>query len=468
MNSGYLRYRVLWPLVPAMAMVMIDFTIVSISATTIQADLHLSSTGTQWIVTAYALSTAAFIALGGRLGDIIGHKRIVVIGILVFTTSSLLCGLTPDGSASEPWIIIFRALQGLGGALMIPSITVLVLNSFPPDERGKGLSIFFIVAGLFTAIGPIAGSYLTEFWTWRAIFWINVPVALISLIEMRRVTIPDQTHPAKIDWAGAAILVGGMGLLVLGIQESSVWGWTSIATIGSIVAGLLLLAFFVRFERNVDQPLIDIRDLSESRPFMVDNLLTGLLFFPWLAIFFFGSMYFQVAVGQKPTQAGFSILTMFYSFFIASRVGGGLMDKKGAKHPVCLGLAAGAGGMALWASEMPKLSHPSTLAGMLLTGAGFGLAMSALNTDALNRVPDKIRGQASGIIQSSRNFGSALGMAVMGSVVISVSNDHTTAGASQGFADATQAAFYVGAGVMAVGYLIAHFFMVSGIQADIE
>jgi MFS family permease len=129
---------VLWPLVPAMAMVMIDFTIVSISVTTIQRDLRLSATAAQWLVTAYALSTAAFIALGGRLGDIFGHKRLVATGIILFAVSSAICGFTPDTSAAEPFMIAFRVLQGIGGALLIPSATVLVLNSFPAEERGKG------------------------------------------------------------------------------------------------------------------------------------------------------------------------------------------------------------------------------------------------------------------------------------------------------------------------------------------
>src|SRR3954447_20874742 len=234
----YQRYRVMWPLVPAMAMVLIDFTIVSISVTTIQKDLSLSATGAQWTVTAYALATAAVIALGGRLGDIVGHKRIVAVGVVVFAGASFLCGLTPDtGSGAEPWLIVFRTIQGAGGALLIPSTTVLVLNSFPSAERGKGLSVFFIVAGLFTAIGPIAGSYLTEYWTWRAIFWINVPVAIFALVELRLVSLADVRQPGRIDWRGAFLLVVGLGLTVLGIQESTAWGWGSPATIGPAPRG---------------------------------------------------------------------------------------------------------------------------------------------------------------------------------------------------------------------------------------
>src|SRR3954463_7824340 len=303
MQPEYQRWRVLWPLVPAMAMVMIDFTIVSISVTTIQRDLHLSATAAQGLVTAYALSTAAFIALGGRLGDIFGHKRIVATGIIVFAVSSAVCGLTPDTSAAEPFMIVCRVVQGIGGALLIPSATVLVLNSFPAEERGKGLAVFFIVAGLFTAVGPIAGSYLTQYWTWRAIFWINVPVALLSLTEFAFIKLADVKHPARIDWRGAAILVAGMGLVVLGLQESSTWGWGNPATAGCIAVGIVLLATFAAIERTTEDPLIDVRTLLANRAFAVHNLLTMFLFFTWLAVFFFGAIYFQVSVGQDPTQA---------------------------------------------------------------------------------------------------------------------------------------------------------------------
>src|SRR4051794_2388811 len=338
-SQGYDRYRVLWPLVPAMAMVMFDFTIVSISVTTIQGDLHLSPTAAQWTVTAYALATAAFVALGGRLGDIIGHKRIVAIGVVVFATASLLCGLTPDNSdLSEAWLIVFRSIQGIGGALLIPSTTALVLNGFPPDERGKGLSLFFIIAGLFTAIGPIAGSYLTEYWTWRAIFWINVPVALISLFEMRVINLRDVRQPARIDVRGAVLLVFGLALTTLGIQQSTDWGWGSPATIGSILAGLVLLAIFVSVEMRTEQPLINVRRIVDNRPYLVDNVIIFLFFTIRIAIFFFGSMYFQIAVGQTPARAGFSILTVFYPFFLTSRIGGVMLDRMGAKIPTVIGL----------------------------------------------------------------------------------------------------------------------------------
>jgi len=459
---------VLWPLVPAMAMVMIDFTIVSISATTIQQDLGLSETGEEWLATSYALATAAFIALGGRLGDIFGHKRIVVTGVLVFAAASLMCGLTPDsGNIAEPWLIVFRSIEGIGGALLIPSATVLVLNAFPSDERGRGLSVFFIVAGLFTALGPIAGSYLTEYWTWRAIFWINIPVALFALWELRRSPIVDTRHPSRIDPRGALLLISGMGLSVLGIQQSTTWGWDSPATLASIVVGVLLLVAFVVAERNTKDPLIDVRALLANRTFAIDNLLVFLLFLPWVAVFFFGSIYFQVSVGQSPTNAGYSILTMFYTFFVASRLGGQWMDDHGPKAPIALGFLVGAVGLGLWASELDKLSLSSTTAGMLVTGAGFGLAMSPLNTDALNRLPASMRGQGSGVVQTFRNFGSAVGMAVIGAIVAAATSV-TGANEPTDYADAMETGFWVAAGVLALGAVVAQICLPRGKQAGVE
>jgi MFS family permease len=282
------------------------------------------------------------------------------------------------------------------------------------------------------------------------------------------VKLSDEKHPAKVDWGGAFLIVAGMALTVLGIQQSTVWGWGDARTIGSLIIGILILVWFVIAERRDTDtpPLIDIRAMAENRPFAVDNILTFLAFGPWLGVFFFGSVYFQVAVHQPPTQAGFSILTMFYTFFIASRIGGSWMDQYGPKRPVVLGFLVGTAGMILWGTELTNLSHLETTAGMLVTGAGFGLIFSPLNADALNRVPEEIRGQASGITQTFRNFGSAVGMAIMGTIVASAT-DLTGAAGAQDFADAMRTAYFVGAGMLAIGFVVAQT-MMAGKQADIS
>jgi len=165
----------------AVSMTFIDQTIVAIAIPQLQTDLSLSSTGVQWIINGYLLSLSALFAFGGKLADVAGHRRMVTIGVVIFATASACCGFTPETGAAEPWIIVFRLIQGAGAALMFPAALAIVLGAFPLRERGRALAIFFGLAGAFTSIGPIAGGYLTE-WTWRAIFWINVPVAILSLV----------------------------------------------------------------------------------------------------------------------------------------------------------------------------------------------------------------------------------------------------------------------------------------------
>src|SRR5580658_23463 len=179
--GGRPRNLVLAAMIFAVAMTFIDQTIVSIAAPQIQRELGLSSTGVQWAINAYLLSLAALFAFGGRLADTVGHRKMVTLGVIVFAASSALCGLTPKGSLAEAWIVTFRVIQGAGGAIMFPAALAIVVQTFALRERGKALALFFGIAGGLTSIGPILGGFLTE-WTWRAIFWVNIPVAIIALI----------------------------------------------------------------------------------------------------------------------------------------------------------------------------------------------------------------------------------------------------------------------------------------------
>ena len=186
---------VLAAMIFAVAMTFIDQTIVAIAVPKIQAELHLSVNGVQWVINAYLLALASMFAFGGRLADTFGHRKMVVIGIVVFTLASVACGLTPGhGSAAEAWIVTFRAVQGIGGAIMYPAALAIVVAAFPVRERGRALAIFFGVSGGLTAIGPILGGYLSE-WTWRAIFWVNVPVAIIALVLTAIARPQTQTRP---------------------------------------------------------------------------------------------------------------------------------------------------------------------------------------------------------------------------------------------------------------------------------
>src|SRR5476649_533235 len=203
----------------AVSMTFIDQTIVSIAVPQIQRNLGLTSTGVQWAVNAYLLTLAALFALGGRLADTMGHKRMVVLGVVIFAAASALCGLTPKGSLAEAWIVAFRAVQGVGGAIMFPAALAIVVQTFQLRERGKALALFFGIAGGLTAIGPILGGVLTQ-WTWRAIFWVNIPVALIALVLIAVAKPVTDYRSARIDFRGLVLIAAGVALSVFGFQQS--------------------------------------------------------------------------------------------------------------------------------------------------------------------------------------------------------------------------------------------------------
>ena len=457
----------------AVSMTFIDQTIVAIAIPTIQDDLTLSATGVQWIINGYLLSLSALFAFGGRLADIAGHRRMVVLGVVIFATASALCGATPTGSLDETWLIVFRVIQGAGAAIMFPAALAIVLNAFPVSERGKAMAIFFAIAGGLTAIGPLAGGYLVEI-TWRAIFWVNIPVALIALFLIWKSKPADEKHPAPIDTTGTALITLGMGFAVLGLQQSSVWGWDSPATWACIAGGLAILAAFVRYELRVANPLLRLT-IFKDKAFAVDNIVLFLLMIPFVPLFFFASMYAQISLGESASETGLYLLIFFAGFATASQWGGKMLDSVGARRPVVLGCAIAAVGFYLWGNSLTELSVSDQWYYIVLAGLGVGLVLSPANTDALNRVPKSRYGEATGITQTVRNFGSSLGLAVLGSVLIlqNKSNLEATAAEhgvpkaaadevadaiSQGSASAESAPEHLPAGVQKVVDAIPHDF----------
>ncbi|HMU26940.1 MAG TPA: MFS transporter [Solirubrobacterales bacterium] len=414
-KSGYL---VLVAMIFAVSMTFIDQTIVSISIPEIQKDLSLTSTGVQWVINGYLLSLAALFALGGKLADVFGHRRLVVIGVLIFAVSSACCGFTPDSSIDEAWLIFFRVIQGAGAALMFPAALAIVISSFPIRERGKAMAIFFGVTGAFTSIGPLAGGYLSE-WTWRAIFWINIPVAILSLIFIW-ISKPEETkRPQPIDYRGAVLVCIGMALAVLGLQQSSTWGWGDPVTWICIVGGLLVLAFFIRFEMKQEHPLIRVA-IFKDRAFAVDNVLLFLLSVAFVPLFFFASMYAQLALGWETSEAGLYLLIFFAGFATAAQFGGRVLDSRGARPTVILGSLLASVGFVFWAMKLTDLAGGSNAQWpfIVLTGVGFGLLLGPVATDAVNRAPNTSYGEATGITQTVRNYGASVGMAVLGTILI--------------------------------------------------
>ena len=407
---------VLAAMIFAVAMTFIDQTIVAIAVPELQKDLSLSSTGVQWVVNGYLLSLSALFALGGRLADIAGHRRMVIVGVVGFATASGLCGATPEGSAAEAWLIGFRVIQGAFAALMFPAALAIVVSAYQVSERGKALALFFGITGGLTAVGPLAGGYLTAI-DWRAIFWVNIPVAIIALVLIVLSKPADDRHPASLDWRGAILVSGGMGLAVLGLQESSDWGWGDPLTWLCIGGGLALLAVFAVLELRTREPLMPVR-LFGDRGFAVDNAVLFLLSAAFVPLFFFASLYAQLSLGQSASETGLYLLIFFAGFGTVSQYGGRILDKRGARASVVPGCLIAAIGFALWAWRLPDQDLNNQWYFIVLAGAGVGLILGPASTDAVNRAPRASYGAVTGVTQTARNFGASLGMAVLGTILI--------------------------------------------------
>lgn len=412
---------VLIAMIFAVAMMFIDQTIVSLAIPNLQKDLSLTSTGAQWIVNGYLLALSALFAFGGKLSDVVGHRRMVIGGVALFALASALCGATPTTGIGETWIIVFRIVQGAAAALLFPSALAIVVSAYPVRERGKALAIFFSASGGLTAVGPIAGGYLTQ-WTWRSIFWINVPIALVAigLTVLARDAIPELSkdqRPSRIDGRGAVLVSGGMGLLVLGLQQVSLWGWGDVKTIASIVLGVALLVGFCAYELRIPNPLVELK-IFQNRAFAVDNVVLFLLSICFVPLFFFMSLYAQIALGESATNAGLFLLVFFGGFTIAAQWGGRILDARGARPTVVLGCAVAAVGFYLWSSKVTALSFGNQWYYIAIAGAGVGLTLGPVSTDALNRASHDAYGAVTGITQTVRNFGASLGLAILGTILL--------------------------------------------------
>jgi EmrB/QacA subfamily drug resistance transporter len=497
-SGGQSRNLILAAMIFAVAMTFIDQTIVSIAAPEIRKELGLSSTGVQWAVNAYLLSLAALFAFGGRVADTVGHRKMVTLGVIVFAGSSALCGLTPKGSLAEAWIVTFRVIQGAGGAIMFPAALAIVVQTFALRERGKALAIFFGIAGGLTAIGPILGGYLTQ-WTWRAIFWVNIPVALIALVLIV-VSKPQTVHrPARMDYRGLALIAAGVALSVFGFQQSAVWGWGNPATGASIAVGAALLVVFYFVEVGTASPLIEV-SIFRIRPFLVENLVLAITMLVFIPIFFFASEYAQISLGKTPSEAGLVLLYFFIGFVVAAQIGGRMLDRAGAKRPVVIGCVLGAVGFWLWGGKVTGLSFGSQEVDIVLAGAGMGFMLGPASTDAVNRASRLSYGEATGITQTVRNYSASLGLAILGTIVVSQTRSHVTSSLlakgvpagrahaeassiaqSQGgngavgaiphfvrldFAYATRSVLYVMAAIMAAAAVVAFVGLRPGVQED--
>jgi EmrB/QacA subfamily drug resistance transporter len=434
-------------------MIMLDNTVVNVALPSIERDLHVSIASLEWIVTAYALTFAALMITGGKLADVYGRRRIFIVGIVVFTLSSLACGLAP----SAGFLIGARAVQGIGAALMNPATLSIITATFPPKERGQAIGIWAGVSALALAIGPLAGGLIVDNINWHWIFYVNVPVGIAgifaSLIFIKESR--DTSHEQSIDLPGLA--TSGLGLFALsyGLIEGNQHGWGSVEIVSLFVAAVLLLAGFVMVERHQRLPMLDL-SLFRSGAFTGANLVAMLVSLGMFGVFFFVSLYVQNILGFSPTKAGAAFLPMTMLIILVAPIAGRASDRVGSRWLMGAGMSILGVSLLLYQRVGLHSDFWTLLPAMLLGGVGMALTMSPMTAAAMGAVPVDKAGVGSGVLNSFRQVGGAMGIALMGAIVASYvrAGSHTALGRAQ-FVNGLHAALLVSAGLAFAAAVVA-------------
>ena len=418
----------------ALFMVMLDNTVVNVALPSIQREFNASISSLEWTVNAYTLVFAVLLVTGGRLGDIFGRVRMFLFGVVVFALSSAFIGFAPD----DTWLVAGRAVQGIGAAFMMPGTLSIISNAFPPAERGKAIGTWAGVSAIALALGPLVGGWLTEDVSWRAIFFLNLPVAagaiavtLFAAHESR-----DETVSRTVDIPGIATLTIGLTALVLALVEGNTWGWGSPEIIALLVTAVIGLGAFVVIERTSPSPIVDF-DFFRSRSFFGANVVAFAVSFSMLAMFFFLTLYMQNILGYSPLEAGVRFLPSTLIIIAAGPIAGRLTDKIGPRPLITAGMALVAVSL-FWQSRLDvDTSYGFLLPAFMIMGVGMGLTMSPMSTAAMNAVDRTKAGVASGTLSMSRMVGGTFGVAVLGALVAAVGR-HDLTKSLPGMNDATR------------------------------
>jgi EmrB/QacA subfamily drug resistance transporter len=392
---------------------MLDNTVVNVALPSIQKDLGASLSALEWTINAYTLAIAVLLVTAGRLGDIFGRRRGFLIGVSVFALSSATAGFAPNDAS----LVISRAVQGIGAAFMMPATLSIVTNAFPAAERGRAIGTWAGVSALALAVGPVVGGFLTEQVSWRAIFFLNLPVAALAIVvalaavrESR-----DRTVPRIVDYAGVVTITVGIGALVLALIEGNDWGWGSARIISLVALSVLGVITFILTERRVRFPMVQF-DFFRSRQFVGTNGIAFVVSFAMLAMFFFMALYMQNILGYSPLEAGIRFLPSTLLIIVAAPVAGRLTDRIGPRIPIVVGLTLAAIALYLQSQITIDTGYDYLLPTFALMGLGIGLTMSPMSTAAMNAVHEAKAGVASGILSMSRMVGGTFGVAAVGAL----------------------------------------------------
>jgi EmrB/QacA subfamily drug resistance transporter len=451
------RWVALTVLAAAQFMVFLDETVVNVALPSIKVDLGFSQATLAWVVSAYIVVFGGLVLLGGRVADLVGRRRMFLVGTAVFGTASLLDGL----AMSQGMLLGARAVQGVGAALATPAALALVTALFPAGtERAKALGIWGALSGLGFAVGILLGGAITEIASWRWVFLINVPVAMATLAVVPRLIAESRARGRPgFDLGGAIAVTAGMTTLVYTVVQAPDYGWRSLETHALLGAGLILLGAFAIIERRSSSPLIPPGFLHR-RAALVPNVLQLLLGVSAISTLFLLTLYIQQVLGYTPLQAGVAYLPLAGGVASATAVANRLVARVGPRPLAIAGLAIAAAGIALLGRAPVGGDYlADVLPAMVVVGLGAGLSFVSITTAALAGVDDESSGLASGLLSTAVQFGGALGVAALVAVASERSSDLAASGAAPLAAQVggLQLAFLIAAAVSLAASVIAAF-----------
>lgn len=408
------RWSVLLVTTASTSLVFLDNTIMPVALPTIEKVLHFTPVGAMWIVNVYLLALISLLLIGGRLVDIFGKRPLYFLGFALFGLGSAIGGL----SYSTDWLIFSRAVQGMGGAIMLPATGALLMETFPLEERAKALGINTGISSLFLLLGPVLGGFFTDYLSWRVIFWVNLPILLFGFLMSYRILAPEKKGGGTFDFMGAIPLILSVICLVVALMQGAVWGWKSLPILLLFSSTLLLFLFYLRVSKKAQDPIIDFEIFK--RPLF--SPLTLCIFMTQLSLIVTiqWAIYFQEALQYSPIKTGLLILFATSPVLIMAPLGGILSQYVGPKIPMVLGcfsLIFSLVWMHFFSSD-PVVSH--LVPGLLAFGCGIPFIFSPAFATAMTHIPPSSLGVASSMITLFRQVGATLGIALMTAVFQSV------------------------------------------------